>query len=259
MSDGSSAKNGGSCAKEGGQSNRSLLLIPLICYTAVLLLYMLLLLLAVCCALFFIFLRAVLFPSFFPTVFSPFFFLFITWSINLLYFIVLLHMVWCAGWLLSCPLFFSSFFFSYFLFILFLLFYRTWSGVLAGLSFFFSPFVLIAVGFFYFWWSLLLSSHLPFSFSLPRCNSDPGSLIGFFFPHQNPLPTTIQASIVIARRPPAISSLLDDSHRIAPTHAASRFQRLLPSTFLLPNRKIRPTWDSNPITNPSCCCNINTK
>ena len=150
MSDGSSAKNGGSCAKEGGQSNRSLLLIPLICYTAVLLLYMLLLLLAVCCALFFIFLRAVLFPSFFPTVFSPFFFLFITWSINLLYFIVLLHMVWCAGWLLSCPLFFSSFFFSYFLFILFLLFYRTWSGVQAGLSFFFPPSCSLPLAFFIF-------------------------------------------------------------------------------------------------------------
>ena len=72
--------------------------------------------------------------------------------------------------------------------------------------------------------STLLSSHSSFSFSLPNRNSDPVVSLSRLF---SPLPTTVRASIFIARRLQLFSFLVD-SPGIAPTHAARRSQQLTP-------------------------------
>ena len=94
---------------------------------------------------------------------------------------------------------------------------------------------------------LLILSYLgtfcfSFSFSLARRISDPRSLSRRFLP----LPTAVRALIIfVATRVHSFPSLVD-SHRIAPTHAAGRFQQLTCLIlFLRMSSKVRPTWEMN--------------
>ena len=92
--------------------------------------------------------------------------------------------------------------------------------------------------------SLLISSNFYFfsSFSLSRCNSDPGVT-------EQALPTSLSPqryapSLLSRADSSSFVSPLVDLHRIAPTHAAKRSQQLFPLIFLQINSKVRPTGKS---------------
>ena len=89
---------------------------------------------------------------------------------------------------------------------------------------------------------------LSYSFSIPRRNSDTGSLCRLFFP----LPTTVRA-FMLSRNDSGYFFHRRLAPICRPAHAARRSLRcqfLVLSLFLQTYwKKVRPTWDSNPRIN----------